>query len=307
MADLVEALRALAGGGGRPVLRRRARRRAGGHVLFTRSLLDAPRRLVDVLVLSPWARSRSTRAGASAPPWCGTPLPRLGSEPSRWCFSRDRPSYHSRLVSRRAAARVPQAVLRIPDAAFQVRTTSTYEPWMTGTLVYAEPFWRAGLRGAARHGGLISFPCWTGTVSQTVWIACSAHRTRCPRGRRGPPRSPSRPDRRRQRRGAERHRRFHLGVRVIGAEVQVQPVLHRPGVVHLHEDQAGRPSGSGRISNSSAASFTTTHPRAAVHHRPSRTGSRASTTTCSHCSAMARRYRRCGCGAARTAAAPRFT
>jgi putative acetyltransferase len=39
--------------------------------------------------------------------------------------------------------------LRIPDAAFQVRLLAAYEPWMTGTLVYSEVFWRhdsVGLR-----------------------------------------------------------------------------------------------------------------------------------------------------------------
>ena len=32
--------------------------------------------------------------------------------------------------------------LRIPDAAFQVMRLPAYEPWMTGTLVYSEAFWR---------------------------------------------------------------------------------------------------------------------------------------------------------------------
>ncbi|MFD7446529.1 GNAT family N-acetyltransferase [Streptomyces sp. NPDC059909] len=39
--------------------------------------------------------------------------------------------------------------LRIPDGAFQAIRLPDYEPWMTGTLVYAEPFWRhdaVGLR-----------------------------------------------------------------------------------------------------------------------------------------------------------------
>jgi putative acetyltransferase len=39
--------------------------------------------------------------------------------------------------------------LRIPDAAFQVLRLPAYERWMTGTLVYAEPFWKhdaVGLR-----------------------------------------------------------------------------------------------------------------------------------------------------------------
>ncbi|HWG14465.1 MAG TPA: hypothetical protein VG268_14420 [Streptosporangiaceae bacterium] len=39
--------------------------------------------------------------------------------------------------------------LRIPQPAFMVRPLPGYEPWMTGTLVYADPFWRldcVGLR-----------------------------------------------------------------------------------------------------------------------------------------------------------------
>lgn len=39
--------------------------------------------------------------------------------------------------------------LRIPGPAFQVRLLSSHEPWMTGTLVSSEIFWRhdaVGLR-----------------------------------------------------------------------------------------------------------------------------------------------------------------
>jgi putative acetyltransferase len=31
--------------------------------------------------------------------------------------------------------------IRIPDDAFQCQLLPAYEAWMTGTLVYAEPFW----------------------------------------------------------------------------------------------------------------------------------------------------------------------
>lgn len=31
--------------------------------------------------------------------------------------------------------------LRIPDAGFQVKLLSSFEPWMTGTLVYSQAFW----------------------------------------------------------------------------------------------------------------------------------------------------------------------
>jgi putative acetyltransferase len=36
---------------------------------------------------------------------------------------------------------------RIPGAGFQVVTLPSHEPWMTGTLVYPEPFWRHDLVG----------------------------------------------------------------------------------------------------------------------------------------------------------------
>jgi len=32
--------------------------------------------------------------------------------------------------------------LRIPDPAFQSVRLPAYRPWMTGTLVYSETFWR---------------------------------------------------------------------------------------------------------------------------------------------------------------------
>ena len=43
--------------------------------------------------------------------------------------------------------------LRIPDGAFQAIRLPEYEPWMTGTLVYAEPF-RPGQRSRTRAGDM---------------------------------------------------------------------------------------------------------------------------------------------------------
>ena len=42
--------------------------------------------------------------------------------------------------------------LRILDAAFQAVRLPGYEPWMTGTLVYAEPFWRYDVVGLRDPG-----------------------------------------------------------------------------------------------------------------------------------------------------------
>ena len=122
-----------------------------GHVMFTRGLLDAQRRLVDVQVLSPLGvlpefhrrgiGSALVRDGLAVVAERGVPL----------VFLEGDPGYYARFGFTPAGDlgfRKPS--LRIPDGAFQVIRLPAYEPWMTGTLVYAEPFWRydsVGLRG----------------------------------------------------------------------------------------------------------------------------------------------------------------
>jgi putative acetyltransferase len=65
-------------------------------------------------------------------------------------FLEGSPSYYPRLgfePGEPLGFRKPS--LRIPDAAFQVRRLSAYDPRLTGTLVYSEIFWRhdaVGLR-----------------------------------------------------------------------------------------------------------------------------------------------------------------
>jgi len=114
-----------------------------GHVMFTRSLLDAPRRLVEVQVLSPLAVApEHQRRGA------GAALVRRGLEVIAeravpLVFLEGAPSYYGRfgfVAGGELGFRKPS--LRIPDAGFQVLRLPAYEPWMTGTLVYAEAFWR---------------------------------------------------------------------------------------------------------------------------------------------------------------------
>lgn len=121
-----------------------------GHVLFTRSLLDAPRRIVDVAVLSPLAVSPpSQRKGiGSALVHHGLSVLRESAFPV--LFLEGDPRYYSRLgfvPGGPEGFRRPS--LRVPESAFQVITLPAHEDWMTGTLVYAEAFWRhdcVGLR-----------------------------------------------------------------------------------------------------------------------------------------------------------------
>ena len=121
-----------------------------GHVMFTRNLLDAPQRLVDVQVLSPLSvLPDRQREGI------GSALIRRGLEIAAGravplVFLEGDPAYYSRLGFTAGAPRgFRKPSLRIPDAAFQVVQLPAHEPWMTGTLVYSHLFWQhdaVGLR-----------------------------------------------------------------------------------------------------------------------------------------------------------------
>ena len=111
--------------------------------MFTPSILDAPRRLVSVQVLSPvgvlphWQRQG-----------VGTAMIRRGLEllvdrEVPVVFVEGPPEYYSRLGFEPGAEQgFRKPSLRIPDAAFQALRLPSYEPWMTGTMVYSETFWR---------------------------------------------------------------------------------------------------------------------------------------------------------------------
>jgi len=121
-----------------------------GHVMVTRSILDAPPRLVDVQVLSPLAvlPERQRRGIGSALVRHAVELLEARGVPL--LFLEGDPAYYSRLgftPGDEHGFRKPS--LRIPDAGFQVLRLPAYEAWMTGTLVYSATFWEydcVGLR-----------------------------------------------------------------------------------------------------------------------------------------------------------------
>ncbi|KIF74858.1 acetyltransferase [Streptomyces sp. 150FB] len=121
-----------------------------GHVLFTRSLLDAPRRLIEVHVLSPLAVLPGFHNRGIGSALVRHGLKALSERAVPVVFLEGDPGYYSRFgftPGDDLGFRKPS--LRIPDGAFQAIRLPEYEPWMTGTLVYAEPFWRhdaVGLR-----------------------------------------------------------------------------------------------------------------------------------------------------------------
>ena len=113
-----------------------------GHVLLSASRLDAPRRIVDVVVLAPLGvlpgfqnRGIGTRLIEHA-------LAAAEGQGVQLLFLEGSPDYYGKHGFERAdevGFRSPS--LRIPAPAFQVARLSAHEPWITGTLVYSEPFW----------------------------------------------------------------------------------------------------------------------------------------------------------------------
>jgi putative acetyltransferase len=121
-----------------------------GHLMFTSSLLDAPRRLVAVQVLSPVGVLPAWQKRGAGSAMIRRGLEILTERAVPVVFVEGPPQYYSRFGFEPGAEQsFRKPSLRIPDAAFQALRLPSYEPWMTGTLVYSEAFWRndsVGLR-----------------------------------------------------------------------------------------------------------------------------------------------------------------
>lgn len=124
--------------------------RVVGHVAFTRGWLDAPGRLVEVLVLSPLAVDPAVQREGVGSALVRRSLEVLRERPEPVVFLEGDPAYYSRLgflPGGPAGFSAPST--RIPPRAFQHVLLPSYQPWMTGALVYPDVFWEhdsVGLR-----------------------------------------------------------------------------------------------------------------------------------------------------------------
>ncbi len=119
-------------------------------VLYTPAFVDAPERIVDVLVLSPVAVRRDlqrTGIGRRLILDSLDVLARTRTEPL--VFLEGIPSYYPRLGFQRASALgfTPPST-RIPDPAFMVYPLPSWDrERQVGALVYPDAFWRADAVG----------------------------------------------------------------------------------------------------------------------------------------------------------------
>jgi putative acetyltransferase len=124
------------------------------HVAFTRGWLDAPSKLVEVLVLSPLSVLPDRQRSGIGSQLVTETLRSLEGRREPLVFLEGAPDYYSRLgfvAGSELGFTAPS--VRIPKPAFQVATLPGYEQqWMKGALVYPDVFWRhdsVGLRPEA--------------------------------------------------------------------------------------------------------------------------------------------------------------
>jgi putative acetyltransferase len=122
-----------------------------GMVLFSHAFVDAPDRIVDVLVLSPvGVRPDLQRTGVGDALLRHALATIVATRPEPLVFLEGHPGYYPRFGFQLAGDMGFTAPsVRIPHRAFMAYPLPSYEPSVCGALVYPDAFWRTdsvGLR-----------------------------------------------------------------------------------------------------------------------------------------------------------------
>jgi len=123
-----------------------------GQALYTHAILDAPPRLQEVLVLSPIGVRPDRQLHGIGSALINTSLAVLRRRSEPLVFLEGNPTYYRRFGFAQAneLGFIAPSV-RIPAIAFMVQMLPSYEPWMTGALVYPDAFWRTDAVGLRDH------------------------------------------------------------------------------------------------------------------------------------------------------------
>lgn len=121
-----------------------------GQIQLSRSWIDAPSQLVEVLVLSPLGVLPSHQRQGIGSQLVRAAIARAEQLQAPALFLEGSPIYYARFgFSPGQDKGFVRPSVRIPEPAFQVITLDPWQPWMTGALVYADVFWQldcVGLR-----------------------------------------------------------------------------------------------------------------------------------------------------------------
>ena len=113
-----------------------------GHVGLSRAWVDARRELVEVWVLSPLSVLPERQKEGIGTALVGAAIETARESGVPVLFLEGSPVYYgARGFERGSAHGFGRPSVRIPDPAFQVVVLPAHEPWMTGQLVYCDPFW----------------------------------------------------------------------------------------------------------------------------------------------------------------------
>jgi putative acetyltransferase len=113
-----------------------------GHVQLSRSWVDARASLGEVLVLSPLSVVPDRQRQGIGKALLTAALAAAARLDAPAVFLEGDPGYYrARGWSAAGPLGFTAPSARIPGPAFQVTLLPSYEPWMTGALVYCDPFW----------------------------------------------------------------------------------------------------------------------------------------------------------------------